>query len=272
MLTFLIKKPATALALAFLIMLVTAAIFADIIATHDPLEQRVAERLSPPGGSHLFGTDGFGRDVFSRVVHGARTSLFVGFFSVGFAALVGIVIGGASGYLGGMFDLVVQRFVDLLLGFPFLVLVLIIIVAIKSSATSVAFAVGIALSPQVIRLTRASALSVNEETYITAAKMAGAGPGRIILVHLIPNCISPVIAQLTGFFGTAIAIETTLSFLGLGVPPPFASWGRMLQEGARQYLETAPWISLFPGLVMSLAVLCFALIGDALRDFLDPKH
>lgn len=266
-----LQRLATGLIFVFLTLLIASAIFADLIATQNPLAQNASERLLPPERGHLFGTDGFGRDVFSRVVHGARASLYVGFFSVAVAAVVGVSIGTASGYFGGVFDLLVQRFVDLLLGFPFLVLALIIVVALKSSATSVAVAVGIVLSPQVARLARAGALAEKDEAYVMSAKMSGARHSRIIFKHVLPNCLSPVIAQLTGFFGIAIAVETTLSFLGLGVPPPFPSWGGMLQEGARQYLESAPWISLFPGLVMSLAVISFALLGDVLRDFLDPR-
>lgn len=266
-----VKLPAVLAAITFALV-VGAALLADVVATHDPLAQNVAERLKPPGPGHCFGTDGFGRDVFSRVVHGARASLYVGFLAVGMAAPIGISAGINSAYRGGKFDLIFQRAIDMLLGFPFLVLALILIVALKTSSTSIAIAIALALAPQIARVSRANALSVKGETYIMAAKVSGISSRRIIWRHLLPNSFSPILAQVTGYFGTAVAAETTLSFLGLGVPPPFPSWGGMLQEGVRQYFEAAPWVTIFPGLALSLTVLSFALLGDAVRDLLDPRH
>ena len=260
------------LAMAVLVSIVMVALLADVVATHDPLAQNVAQRLRPPGPDHYFGTDGFGRDIFSRVVHGSRVSLYVGLLAVSTAAVAGICVGTVSAYWGGMFDLVVQRVIDVLLGFPFLVLALIMVVALGSSPTSVAIAIALALAPQVARLSRASALSIRGESYVEAARVIGASSYRIIWRHLLPNSFPPVLAQVTGYFGAAVVAETALSFLGLGVPPPFPSWGRMLQEGVRQYFEVAPWATVFPGLALSLTVLSSALLGDAVRDLLDPRH
>ena len=253
-------------AAAILILLASAALLADLVAAHDPLAQNVSERLLPPGAGHLFGTDSFGRDVFSRVPHGARTSLYVGFLAVGIAAILGVIGGIASAYRGGWPDLVFQRLIDMVLGFPALVLAIVVIVALRTSPTSVAVAVALTLTPQVARVARASALVIKDEPYILAARLDGTGPFRIVWRYLLPNCYNPILAQITGYFGTAIAAETTLSFLGLGVPPPYPSWGRMLQEGVRQYFEAAPWLTVFPGLALSLAVLSFALLGDSMRD------
>jgi peptide/nickel transport system permease protein len=265
-------RPVATLATVVLVALVTVALGADVIATHDPLAQNVAHRLWPPGPDHYFGTDGFGRDIFSRVVHGSRVSLYVGLLAVSLATVVGTWVGTVSAYRGGTFDLVVQRVIDALLGFPFLVLALIMVVALGSSPTSVAMAIALALAPQVARLSRASALSTKGEPYMEAARVIGASPYRIIWRHLLPSSFPPVLAQVTGYFGAAVVAETALSFLGLGVPPPFPSWGRMLQEGARQYFEAAPWATVFPGLALSVTVLSSALLGDAIRDLLDPRQ
>jgi peptide/nickel transport system permease protein len=265
-------RPLATLALAALVAIVMVALLADVVATHDPLAQDVAQRLRPPGPDHYFGTDGFGRDIFSRVVHGSRVSLYVGLLAVSMAAVAGIGVGTLSAYWAGAFDLIVQRVIDVLLGFPFLVLALIMVVALGAAPTSVAIAIALALAPQIARLSRASALSIKQEPYVEAARALGAGAFRVILRHLLPNSFPPVLAQVTGYFGAAVVAETALSFLGLGVPPPFPSWGRMLQEGARQYFEAAPWATIFPGLALSLTVLSAALLGDAVRDLLDPRE
>ena len=266
------KRTVSLVSFLILTLIVLTALLAGVVTAHDPLAQDADSRLKPPGPGHPFGTDGQGRDVFSRVVYGSRASLYVGVVAIGISALIGVSLGLTSAYRGGLFDLIVQRLVDMFLGFPFLVLALIIVVASRSSSTSVAVAIGLALAPQVARMSRASALTVRSETYILAAKCLGATPFRIIRRHLLPNSLAPILAQLSGYFGAAVVAEVTLSFLGLGVPAPYPSWGGMLQEGARQYLEVAPWITLFPGLVLSLTVVSFALLGDALRDRLDPRR
>ena len=262
----------TAIAAAgILVLLVSTALLAGVLAPFDPLAQDAELRLIAPSSEHLFGTDTFGRDVFSRVLYGARTSLFVGFLSVGMASFLGVLSGVASAYRGGWVDLLFQRLNDIFLGFPALVLAIVVIVAFQTSTVSVTLAIALTLTPQVARVARASALSVRKEPYILSAELDGTGPFRIIWKHILPNCYTPILAQVTGYFGTAIAAETTLSFLGLGVPPPYPSWGRMLQEGVRQYFEAAPWLTIYPGLALSMAVLSFALLGDALRDRLDVR-
>ena len=264
-------SPATVVPAALLALVLASALFAEVVSTHDPLAQNVAERLGPPSASHFFGTDGFGRDVFSRVVHGARSSLYVGFVAVALGAVVGVGIGVGSAYAGGSLDLVLQRLIDVLLGFPFLVLAIIVVVGLKGSPSSVAVAIALGLAPQISRVARASALAVKQETYILAARLDGLRSLGIIWKHLLPNSISAILSQVTGYLGTAVAAEATLGFLGLGVPPPYPSWGGMLQEGARQYLEAAPWVVIFPGLALSLTVVSFALLGDMVRDMLDSK-
>ena len=265
-------RPLAMLAMAALLVLVMVALLADVVATHDPLAQDVAQRLRPPGPDHFFGTDGFGRDIFSRVVHGTRASLLVGIIAISLGSVAGISIGIVSAYWGGKVDVLAQRGVDILLGFPPLVMALIMVVALGPSTGSVSIAIAVALVPQVARVSRASALSIKGETYIEAARVIGASSYRIVWRHLLPNSFSPILAQVTGYFGTAIVAEAALSFLGLGVPPPFPSWGRMLNEGARQYFEAAPWATIFPGLALSATVLSAALLGDAIRDVLDPRH
>lgn len=260
---------AAAVLLGFII---AAAALAPLIARDDPLEQDVERRLAAPGPRHLFGTDGFGRDVFSRVLHGGRSTLFVAFASVALAAVAGGATGVFSGYVGGRFDLVYQRFIDVLLGFPSLVLALVFVVALQPSEFSLTIAIAVALLPRVERVARAAAAATAGEPYITAARSIGAGTSRIAFRHVLPNSLSPIIAQISGYIGTAVIAEASLSFLGLGVPPPYPSWGRMLQEGARQYLEAAPWVTIFPGLFISLTVVSCAVLGDGIRDLVDRRR
>lgn len=248
-----------------------AAVFAGLIATHDPLAQDIPNRLRPPGRDFLFGTDSFGRDVFSRVVHGARLSLYVATASVVLGMAIGASIGVVSGYAGGRVDLLVQRLADVMLGFPPLALAIIVVVALGASAASVIAGIALAVVPQAARMARSGVLSVKEETYVSAARALGAGPVRTVLGHVLPNSLGATLAYAAGYFGTALIAEAALSFVGLGVPPPYPSWGRMLHEGARQYLEAAPWLTVFPGAALSVTVLGFVLLGDGLRDMLDPR-
>ncbi len=250
----------------FLAVVALSALTASLIAPFDPLEQEVGRRLAPPSATHLFGTDGFGRDVFSRTLHGARVSLAVALAAVAAAGVIGSSLGLASGYAGGAFDLVVQRVVDVLLGFPFLVMALIVVVALSPAPLAVAAAIALALTPLVTRVARAAALSVANEEYLTVVRSTGAGASRIVLRHLLPASAPPLVAYLATCLGTAIGAEATLSFLGLGVPPPYPSWGRMLQEGSRAYFDAAPWVTLMPGAVLCLTVVCLVVVGDAMGD------
>ena len=247
-----------------LAILAFAAVFTGAISPYDPLVQDANARLLPPSSEHIFGTDGFGRDVFSRVLYGFRVSLYVALLAVVSSAVLGLPIGAYAAYRGGWFDLLIGRIAETFLGFPFIVLALIIIVSLESSATSVGIAVAAVLLPRIIIVTRTAALTEKNEPYIDAARMTGAGHVRIVLLHLLPNCAGPPLTQAVGFFGTAIATESILSYLGLGVPPPYPSWGRMIQEGTRSFFETAPWLVIFPGLAIFILVLGFSWFSEHL--------
>lgn len=268
---FVKAKPLGALGAVILLLMIASAVFADQIAARDPLLQDIPNRLRSPGSEFLFGTDRFGRDMFSRVIYGTRVSLYVGLISVAVSTAAGGLIGIASGYLGGKPDLLMQRVVDALMAFPTLVMALIIVAAFGSSISNVIIAIVVALTPRMVRISRAQALSVREELYITASQSIGVKPFRVMIRHILPNSLAPIIVLATGYLAEAVIAEAALSFLGLGVPPPDPSWGRMLQEGAREYLERAPWLTIFPGIALSLAVFGFTLFGDALRDVLDPR-
>ena len=266
------RKPAGAVSAVVLILLALTALFAPMIATHDPIRDQVAaERLEAPSSSHLMGTDNLGRDVFSRVVYGARISLQVGFLAIGLGTTAGLIIGVLSGYLGGKLDLVVQRLVDVLMGFPFIILAMLLVVALGASLLNVGIALSVAIVPRMVRLSRSSTLSVKEEMYVLAAMTVGVNLPRMVLVHILPNTLGPVFVLATGALGGVIVAEAGLAFLGLGIPPPSPSWGGMLNVGARGYMEAAPWMVLFPGIALSVGVFAFALLGDALRDVLDPR-
>ena len=254
-----------------LVLMGIAAVLAPLIAPHDPLIQDVPNRLNAPSGQYWFGTDNFGRDVLSRTLYAARVSLYVGFASVGLATVVGMLIGVASGYLGGLVDLLTQRVVDMLLGFPGLILAMVMVVAIGASLNNVVFAIAIVFAPRVVRLARSSALSIKEEPYVLAAQSVGAGHIRIMLRHILPNALAPVFVLATGYLGTSIVVEASLSYLGLGVPLPHPSWGNMIFAGSRGNLEAAPWLSIFPGLALALVVFSFSFLGDSLRDAFDPR-
>lgn len=251
--------------------MIFVALFADLIATHDPLADDIPNALASPGADFYFGTDRFGRDLFSRVVHGSRVSLYVGFVSVTLGTSMGLLVGVASAYIGGKVDLFVQRIVDVLMAFPTLVLALVMVAALRASLSTVIIAIVVAFTPQIVRLARSQALAIAQEPYVLAAVSMGAASPRIMLRHILPNVLPPVLVHATGNLEGAVVAEAALSFLGLGVPPPDPSWGRLLKEGADGYMEAAPWLVLFPGIALSLVVFSFALVGDALRDLLDPR-
>lgn len=265
------RAPLAAVALLLVAILSAAVLAADVVAPRDPLVHDLANRLAPPSAAHPMGTDTFGRDVFSRVLHGGRASLVVGVVSVAAVAFLGLVLGTLSGFAGGRVDLVVQRLADTLLAFPALVLALVLVAGFGASTTVVGAAVVVALTPQAMRLARAVALELKGREHVVAARAIGAGGGRLVLRHLIPHAVAPVAVMATGFVGKAMVLEAALSYLGLGLPPPTPSWGRMIFEGAHLYLETAPWLTLFPGLALATFVLLFTVLGDALRDLLDPR-
>lgn len=257
---------------AMVVVLVGAlAVAAPFLARYDPNQVMPASRLAPPSAQHWFGADYLGRDVFSRVLYGARVSLLVGISTVLVSTSVGLVLGVLSAYLGGKFDLIVQRGVDILLSFPTLVMALALMVALGRGVHTIVAALAIVNSPQVIRAVRSVALSVKAETYIEAARAVGASDWRILARHLAPNCLVPVIVLGTGNLGWAIVVEASLSFLGVGVPPTVPSWGGMLSGLTQRVIVVAPWVVVFPGLALSLTVLAVNLLGDSLRDILDPR-
>jgi peptide/nickel transport system permease protein len=268
---FVKAKPVGAAGLLTLLIITMMAVFADHAPIYDPLAQDIPQRLTSPNGEFFFGTDRFGRDMFSRVIYGARMSLLVGISSVALSTLAGILIGIPSGYFGGRFDLIVQRFIDSLMAFPTLVLALMIVAAFGTSVSNVILALFVALTPRMTRIARGEALSIRHEPYVLASHSVGSVPYRVMFKHILPNSLAPIIVMATGYIAEAIVAEASLSFLGLGVPPPDPSWGRMLQEGATEYLQTAPWLTLFPGIALSLVIFSVTIFGDALRDVLDPK-
>jgi peptide/nickel transport system permease protein len=251
---------------------VFAALFANLICAYSPLTVDSAHALAPPSVQHWMGTDSFGRDVFARIIHGARISLAVGIGSTTLGGIFGVIIGLASGYLSGWVDLVFQRVTDILQALPLLVLALVMTAALGPSLPNVIVAIAIPLIPIVARVIRANTLALRELPFVEAAKSIGMSEMRIALRHVLPNTLAPLIVLATAQLGSTILTEASLSFLGLGIPEPYPSWGRMLSESVAEYVRTAPWLVIFPGIAISLAVFGTNLFGDALRDILDPRQ
>ena len=258
--------------LVIMIVFVLAALLAPWIATFDPLAVNARHALAPPNAVHWLGADSFGRDVYSRIIYGARISLAVGIGSTLLGGTLGVLIGLTSGYLAGWVDLLFQRLIDILQALPLLVLALVMAAALGPSLQNTILAIAIPLVPTVARVIRANTLALRELPFIEAAKAAGMSEMRIALRHVLPNTLAPLIVLATAQFGSAILTEASLSFLGLGIPEPHPSWGRMLSESAAEYVRTAPWLVIFPGLAISLIVFGTNLLGDALRDILDPRQ
>ena len=227
--------------------------------------------LVAPSAEHWFGTDSFGRDILTRCISGARTALAVGFGAAFLGSLIGLVLGVASAYFSGLFDLIMQRIMDVLLSFPLIILAIVISVVLGSGLENVVLAIAIPFVARVARVVRSSALSIREIPYVDAARALGFNHLRIILRHMTPNVMAPFLIMITSALGQAILTEASLSYLGLGVSEPTAAWGLMLQGGAEEFAESAPWVAIFPGLSIALGVFAFNLLGDALRDVLDPK-
>jgi peptide/nickel transport system permease protein len=253
------------------IFILTAA-FADVIASADPTATNSKFSLAPP--SHMFwlGADFMGRDMYSRIVHGARISLAVGAGAMGLGGVIGISVGLASGYLGGWFDLLVQRLLDIMQALPLLVMAIVMAAALGPSLRNTIIAIAIPLVPTVSRVVRSNTLSLREQPFVEAARAVGMSELRIAVRHVLPNTLAPLIVLATAQLGSAILVEASLSFLGLGIPEPHPSWGRMLSESAAEYVRTAPWLVIFPGVAISLTVFGTNLLGDALRDILDPRQ
>jgi|TARA_Y100000294_G_scaffold21356_1_gene18046 peptide/nickel transport system permease protein len=265
------RQPLGAAGAFIVIIMILMAILAEFIAPYDPIVNDFANMLSAPGAEYWLGTDEFGRDIFSRLIYGARTALFVGFSCAFIGATAGLVLGVASAYFGGTFDLIFQRVMDIFMAFPLIILALAVVSILGTGIQNVIIAITIPFIPNCARVVRSSALAIREIPYVDAARALGFSHARIILRHMTPNVMAPFLIMITAFVGQAILLEASLSYLGLGVQEPTPAWGLMLSGGAEEYAESAPWVAIFPGVAISLAVFGFNLFGDALRDVLDPK-
>ena len=270
-LDFLRRQPLGTVGLVLVLVMAVAGLGADWIAPYSPTSNDFAAMTEPPSWAHIMGTDQFGRDLFSRIVYGARTAFIVGFCCAMVGGFAGLVLGVASAYFGGRLGLLLERINDVIMAFPLIILALAVISVFGGGVFNVILAITIPLIPRCARVVRSSALAIREVPYIDAARACGFGHTRIILRHMVPNVLAPFLIMLTAFVGQAILAEASLSYLGLGVQEPIAAWGLMLQGGAEEYASTAPWIAIFPGVAIALTVFGFSLFGDALRDALDPK-
>lgn len=268
---FVKRKPLGAVSALLLTAVCAVALFAPALAMYDPAQNLPRARLKPPSAQHLFGTDAQARDMESRIVYGARLSLKVGIFSVLLGTLVGAVIGLVSGYFSGVVDLLIQRCVDIMLAVPVLILAIALVALLGRTTTNVIIAISIGLVPGASRVIRGAVLATREQQYVETARALGASDARIILRHILPNVAAPIIIIATVGLGAAILAETSLSFLGLGPPVTQPSWGEMLSNQARTFMTVAPWLGIFPGLAISLTVFSVNMLGDALRDVLDPR-
>ena len=265
------RKPLGAIGGGILIILILLSILAPLVSPQDPHQIRGNSILAAPSSELWLGGDSLGRDVLSRLFYGGRISLYVGLVSIAIGITTGSFLGAASAYFGGKIDLVVQRFVDAFIAFPGIILGLAIMAALGSSVNNIIIALVLVLAPSAIRTVRSQALAVKELDYVLAARALGAGDLRIVIRHIIPNCMAIFIILFTLNLGYAIIVEATLTFLGVGVPPDVPSWGGMLAEGGIAYIKDAPWLAIAPGIALSLAVFGVNLLGDALRDVLDPR-
>jgi peptide/nickel transport system permease protein len=266
-----LSKNKAAVVGGFLILLfIVVSIVGPFLTTKDPTEVMVLNKLQPPSAEFWFGTDNFGRDIFTRIIHGMSLTLKVGFLSVAIGGSIGVIFGIVSGYYGGKIDTLIMRVMDVLLAFPGILLALAIVSVLGGSLQNVIIAVAVFSVPAFARIVRSSTLSVRQLEYIDAVKALGASDFRIIFKHILPNVVSPIIVQATLRIATAVLTASGLSFLGLGAQPPEPEWGAMLNDG-RTYMKTAPHLMLFPGMMIAIVVLAFNIFGDGLRDALDPK-
>jgi peptide/nickel transport system permease protein len=270
------QQPLGAASFVIIFAMMFAGIFSAWVAPYNPLDIDFASILAPPSREHWFGTDAYGRDILSRIIYGSRTALVIGFTSSFVGSTLGAILGVASAYFGGRIDDWIQRFMDVLLAFPIIVLALVVVAAVRSAVffdidVNLIIAIAIPILPRVERVVRAAALSVRVMPYVDAARAAGYSNSRIIFRHMTPNVAAPYLIMFTAFIAQAILAEASLSFLGLGVTEPTPAWGLMLSGNAADFFDKAPWMILFPGIAISLAVFAFNLAGDSLRDYLDPR-
>ncbi|MBI4198729.1 MAG: ABC transporter permease [Chloroflexi bacterium] len=268
---FLSKNPLGAIGLFMVMVVIIMGIFVPVFQRYDPIDQDYLQRLNGPSVTHFFGTDEFGRDLWARIVGGARISLLVSFSSVAMGSVLGFILGIISGYFGGIVDNIFQRLVEIKLSIPGILLALALMTAFGAGVDKVIFAIALSFVGRALRVIRGSVLSVKENVYIEAARAIGASHSRIMFRHILPNVMAPFLIIASSALGGAILQESTLSFLGLGVPPPFPSWGRMLSNSVASYALTAPWMVIFPGIAITWLVLGFNFFGDALRDIWDPR-
>ena len=266
----LIKDPMGKIGFIGVLVIIILSVLAPIIAPYDVTEMFTQDKLTGPSSQYFFGTDNFGRDVFSRVIFGTKVSLKVGIISVGIAASFGLLFGVAAGYFEGKIDNIIMRFMDILFAFPSILLALFIVSVLGPSITNTMIAIGIVNTPVFTRTVRASVISVKSMEYIVSATSIGLKPKNIIIRHIIPNILAPFTVQATLALSGAILTEASMSFLGLGIQPPDPSWGSMLNE-SRKYMEMAPWLVIFPAAFIIFTILSFNILGDSLRDVLDPK-
>ena len=268
--TFIVRKPLGAVGAFIILIMVALAILAPVIAG-DPVKLRILDALEAPSGQYWLGTDDFGRDLWARIVYGAQISLIVGFAAVAFGSGIGGSLGLMSAFYGGKVDIIVQRAMDALMSIPTLILALAIMASLGQGLFNVVLAIGIVQIPRANRIVRSQAFAVKQSEFALAAMSIGAGDVRIMALHIFPQCVAPWLIIATAGLGTAIIAEASLSFLGLGVPPPDPSWGGMLSGRARDFYAVAPWLAIWPGVAISMAVYGFNLFGDAIRDVLDPR-
>jgi peptide/nickel transport system permease protein len=265
------RKPLGAVGGLLIAALVLTAVLAPVLAPHDPIKIQSNNRLKPPSLTHLLGTDDFGRDILSRVIFGARISMLLGLGAVAISTLLASIAGIVSGYYGGRIDTVLQRCIDTMMAFPALVVLLTIMAMLGQGLGNVILALGIGATAGNARIIRSAVLAVRENQYVEVARATGCRDWQIIARHILPNIAAPIMVVATLGLGVAILAESSLSFLGFGVPPPTPSWGAMLSGSGRTYMLQAPWMAVFPGIAISLAVFGFNMLGDALRDVFDPK-
>ncbi|MBQ4133026.1 MAG: ABC transporter permease [Desulfovibrionaceae bacterium] len=268
-LLFVKERPLLFAAICILLTVTMMSLLAGVIAPYSPKAQNLYATYQPPSWEHLMGTDSLGRDVFSRLLYAGRVSLWVGFVAVGISIFIGLILGLAAGYFGGLVDELIMRLTDIMLCFPSFFLILAVIAFLEPSLVNIMVIIGLTSWMGVARLVRAETLTLRERDYIAAARLSGAGSVHILLRHILPNAIAPVIVAATLGVAGAILVESSLSFLGLGVQPPTPSWGNMLMEG-KEALD-APWLSIFPGLAILITVLGYNLLGESLRDLFDPR-
>lgn len=265
------KNPLGAMGGLLVLIMIVLAIFANYLTPFHPEENSFEHMLVPPGTDFWLGTDQFGRDLWTRIVYGARTALFVGFVAAFVGSFAGLILGVGSAYFGGKIDLIFQRVMDVFMAFPLIIMALAVVSIFGTGTQNVIIAITIPFIPRCARVVRSNALAIREIPYVDAARAMGFSHMRIIMRHMAPNVMAPFLIMLTAFVGQAILLEASLSYLGLGVQEPTPAWGLMLQGGAEEYAESAPWVAVFPGLAITLAVFGFNLFGDAVRDTLDPR-